>query len=227
MLDLLKLMELLRSYDIFITQFISQRSLPAFLELFLYPGGTVFGYQGMLLVWPLVFYWTTNLTIAIRFITSAALGQCINRLLKLIASRDRPVPPFPLPVRHFTVRVPSKHASGDGPSFPSGDAMAAGCVAGAFFFIGHGHPLTLLFAVWGMCGRMFYHCHFFFDTLVGASIGLTSTIVVSNMKRSLTPVEVLYVIPIFYAGMYFSKYLAQMVRTLLRLQEFGDGKNKE
>ena len=57
MLDLLKLMELLRSYDIFITQLISQRSLPAFLELFLYPGGTVFGYQGMLLVWPLVFYW--------------------------------------------------------------------------------------------------------------------------------------------------------------------------
>lgn len=161
--------------DHLLTKAISNNAVPSFIEILIWPGARLYGWQGMLYFWPAIMYYYNGFTKGmIPFLLSAAIGQSINRFGKQLFQRDRPVPPSPLPKRHFYVKVPSKKGSGDGPSFPSGDSMAAGVVGTSLYFFTN-NPYYLLLIAWGMVGRVYYHCHYFFDTLVGASVGLSST----------------------------------------------------
>jgi len=203
------------------THTISKRSLPAYLEIFLcYPGALLFGWVGMILIWPPVLYYLRGTNGVILLLSSAAIGQGINRLAKNIVQRDRPTPPSPSPVRHFPVRVPDRHATGDGPSFPSGDSMAAGVVGATIYFIlatggssswSSPPQLAFLLTLWGMIGRMYYHCHYFLDTIFGAMIGIASSLTAQRM-RLLEPAEFIIAVPLFIVWMSVSKSLAKMVR---------------
>jgi|TARA_B110000208_G_scaffold162913_1_gene199528 membrane-associated phospholipid phosphatase len=199
----------LEAFDNAVTLFLSNRSYPAYLELFIWPGARLFGWEGMLLLWPPVIYYLSGTTGLIFFLSSAAIGQSVNRLIKQTAQRDRPTPPSPLPERHFFVKVPTKHGSSDGPSFPSGDSMACGSVAATLYVL-LGNKLYLLLALWGMIGRMYYHCHYFFDTVVGASIGVASALVVKQVP-ALSPTGFICAIPIFIAWMKCSKVVARYI----------------
>jgi membrane-associated phospholipid phosphatase len=212
--------------DVHLTQMISKRSLPSPVEMLIcWPGAILFGWKGMLFLWPLVFFSIGGINTLKYFLVSAAISQSVCRLIKLTALRDRPTPPLPRPLRHWKVSVPKKGASGDSPSFPSGDAAAAGAAAGSLYFFFQGtNRLTLLLAVWAMIGRMFYHCHYFLDTLIGAGIGLISAVVVSRMNYTLSNSEILIVIPIFVLWMKIVSFIASLIRSFLGFQTDSESK---
>ena len=171
----------------------------------------------MLFIWPPVLYFLRGIDGFILLLTSAAIGQGVNRLAKNIAQRDRPVPPVPLPKRHFSITVPDRHATGDGPSFPSGDSMAAGVVGSTLYFILLSSEssccpqLAFLLTLCGMIGRMYYHCHFFLDTLVGGFVGIASSLSAQRM-RVLEPVELMIAVPLFIVWMSLTTIIAKVVR---------------
>ena len=205
----------LHTFDCQLTRFISKRTLPTCFECVPYAGANLFGWHGMLLFWPSCFFATHGVPGVLQFLLSAGIGQSVCRFGKLVVSRDRPALPVPLPLRHFQVAVPLKEATGDGPSFPSGDSMAAGTVAGTLYFLS-GNQAPLLLAVLGMYGRMFYHCHYFLDTFVGAAIGVSSAAVaVSCVPGGLSKRQFLMIVPLFVLWMKVSKRVAKWVRIVL------------
>ena len=65
-------------------------------------------------------------------------------------------------------------------SMPSGDSAAAGffCVALGYLF---NFPFIVISIPFTCLGRVYVHCHWFGDTLIGAIIGSTFSFIVFNL----------------------------------------------
>ena len=111
---------------------------------------------------------------------TCALGQTVNRFAKQSFSRARPTWPKPMPKRFFKLQKKISMEDGDGPSFPSGDSLGAGCVGGTLM-VYFNNPIFILFPIWGSLGRQYWFFHYFFDTLFGGAIGVISAYVVKHM----------------------------------------------
>ena len=85
--------------------------------------------------------------------------------MKYTIKRPRPDIPENTP-RLIDLRV---HEAGSW-SMPSGDSAAAAafCFIYASFM---GLPWIYLILPLVMCGRVYFHCHYIFDTIVGAMVG--------------------------------------------------------
>ena len=70
-------------------------------------------------------------------------------------------------------------------SMPSGDSSAAALFCFEYCFM-MGLPAVYLLLPLVMCGRVYYHCHWFGDTIIGALVGTAwGLIMVSQFSYSL------------------------------------------
>eukprot|EP00035_Acanthoeca_spectabilis_P030958 m.477746 g.477746 ORF g.477746 m.477746 type:complete len:169 (-) comp44831_c0_seq1:247-753(-) len=144
---------------------------------------------------------------------SMALGQIVSRLFKGWALRIRPRPPAG-GVRRFLTCVlarPGQHLrfDGDGPAFPSGDAMSAGAI-GMSLAIAQNEPLYLALPLNAVIARSYFMYHWLGDTVVGALIGIVASLAVQKLYkatghadgwREITPKDVLTTSVVFIAVM--------------------------
>eukprot|EP00933_Yihiella_yeosuensis_P043670 TRINITY_DN38601_c0_g1_i1.p1 TRINITY_DN38601_c0_g1~~TRINITY_DN38601_c0_g1_i1.p1 ORF type:complete len:214 (+),score=30.14 TRINITY_DN38601_c0_g1_i1:52-693(+) len=177
------------------------------LDYLVLPGATMFGWlgigpslMGVFAIGGRPAFYTATL--------SLALGQILNRALKVFFQRPRPIAPTGVP-RAVSVKVPSME-SADGASFPSGDTMAASAVGAALAIVlsqnsgtSSGWPWLLLGFYAGFA-RIFFWCHFVSDCLSGYIVGTISVIAISslsNQGQSLEWWQVLISAPPFIAIM--------------------------
>ena len=207
---MLSVLTLVTQLDENLTRVIASTSLPTPLEFLLWPGALIFGWRGVLgLILPLLWlsFGTRGMFLGIF---GGACGQLINRTIKLLVQRPRPPMPSPFPKRTFSVRVPKLGDDGDAPSFPSGDSMAAGFVGATVFINSGGSPFSYIIPVLGCLGRVYFHCHYVCDTLVGATIGWFSVHLVCSAygdKDHVEPSHILPLIPVFIFWMKFGHTL--------------------
>ena len=200
----------LTELDAALTKAIASTSLPTPFEFLLWPGALIFGWRGVLgFVLPLLWlsFGTKGMLLGL---IGGACGQLVNRTIKLLVRRPRPPTPFPFPKRTFHVRVPKLGDDGDAPSFPSGDSMAAGFVGATVFINSGGSLFSFIFPIIGCIGRVYFHCHYVCDTLVGAAIGWFSVHFVClgyGGKEQVEPFHILPLIPVFIFWMKFGQVI--------------------
>jgi membrane-associated phospholipid phosphatase len=194
------------------TSFVASCALPAPLEFLVWPGALLFGWRGVLGCCLPLLCLRYSLKGMLLGLMGGALGQLINRTIKQVVRRPRPPLPSPLPRRSFAVRVPRLGDDGDAPSFPSGDSMAAGFVGATVYLLDGGAPYGAFFLpVWGCLGRVYFHCHYVADAVVGALIGWSSVCLVreayggERWEQNIEPWHVLPLIPVFVGWMKFGR----------------------
>lgn len=185
-----------------ITRIIHELEVGPF-EYLIYPGCILFGWKGMpFFILPLIFIFC-GFQVGVFMLFTIALGQSINQIIKRLVLRPRPIPPEPRPHRTFHLWKSLSLKIGDGPSFPSGDTMAAGTVGGVLI-ITFDSWWPLLIPLWGALGRQYFWFHFFFDTFIGGLIGVSSAFIVDAIAggyESIDPMYLIWATPLFFAFM--------------------------
>lgn len=133
------------------------------LEYFILTGACIFGHKGMPLTIMLSSYFIgfggmlfMALCSVFTVLTSTLGKHSIGRL--------RPDPSL-LSDRIFNIR-----SNFNNPAFPSGDTAQA-AVFGTVMFLLLRSPFVLLSIPWAAFGRVYYGCHWVFDTCAGAFVG--------------------------------------------------------
>lgn len=107
-------------------------------------------------------------------ITALAMTFVLVVPLKALGGRERPTR-IPTVHRYCNMRILER-----GKSMPSGDAAAAAFLMGLYLFL-YGNPWPLLIVVpLVSLGRVYVHCHWIGDTVVGASIGILCSYLLWN-----------------------------------------------
>jgi membrane-associated phospholipid phosphatase len=87
--------------------------------------------------------------------------------LKALSGRERPTKV------EQVERICDMRSKEKGKSMPSGDAAAAALITGIYLFC-FGTALPLLIVLPLVClGRVYVHCHWFGDTILGSMMGIT------------------------------------------------------
>jgi len=138
---------------------------------------TIMIYLASILVYSLVF--RNFIIFAISF-THVFVGFSSTMILKKIFGRNRPT----LTVKRYfiSVRKKEKHKS-----MPSGDSVQAGIFTTmiVLYFNFHYKYTILLLIPAVMSGRVYYNCHYWFDCIIGAILGITITIVTYKTIKKL------------------------------------------
>jgi len=200
----------LHSLDVSVTRRIQNLELGLF-EVIAVPGCVCFGWLGIMFgMLPLVVtldaltrnpgiaVFSTGAAIWLTLIT-LAIGQTINRFAKQTFQRKRPSPPSPRPQRMFKLYKHISMTDPDGPSFPSGDTMGAGCIGGALL-VYYSNPAFLVIPLLGSLGRQYYFFHYFMDTLAGGMIGVGAAFLADGLvggHANLSYQHILPAIPVF------------------------------
>lgn len=89
--------------------------------------------------------------------------------LKAFFARERP--------SHlgFTSRLVNMREREHGKSMPSGDTLASAFFCMFFYLLFGAHPLIFLQVPLTALGRVYCHCHWLGDTVVGAALGIPLT----------------------------------------------------
>mmetsp|Transcript_46474 Transcript_46474/g.89696 ORF Transcript_46474/g.89696 Transcript_46474/m.89696 type:complete len:261 (+) Transcript_46474:22-804(+) len=171
-------MEILRQADEGITARLQRLSFGV-LDYVVLPAAVLFGWSGIGPVLVAVFL-LAGLQGLFLAVLALAVGQVACRGLKVLLQRRRPSPPAGVS-RAITIKVPGPDDP-DGASFPSGDTMAASAVGAALALAGHGAPWWLLGAYAGFA-RVYFWCHFAFDTFMGYIVGSAAALLVSSISN--------------------------------------------
>jgi len=100
-----------------------------------------------------------------QFLGIAILTFVFVMPLKMLFDRDRPS--RILKVYRYCNMRDLEH----GKSMPSGDAAAAAFFCGTYFYLFNFHWLTFIVVPLVCFGRVYVHCHWFGDTIIGAFMG--------------------------------------------------------
>lgn len=149
------------------------------LDCVVLPGAVLFGWKGIVPVLMTLLVLTGSPCFYLATL-SLALGQVLNRCLKIGLRRARPK--FPEGVARFVgVKVPGLDDP-DGASFPSGDSMASSAVGAALAAAGFGSIWRIL-GLYTAFGRVFFWCHFLSDVLAGYVVGAFSVALVGSLTH--------------------------------------------
>jgi membrane-associated phospholipid phosphatase len=88
---------------------------------------------------------------------------------KKIANRERPTNLL------FLKRLLDMRSREHGKAMPSGDTFAAAYFCVIYYYIFNAHPFIFVCIPLAALGRVYTHCHWLGDTLVGAILGLVTT----------------------------------------------------
>jgi len=170
------------------------------LDYVVYPGATLFGYKG---IGPsLIFvYLASGLSALYLALLSLALGQVINRGMKVMLQRTRPVA-SDAPPRALSVFIPGPD-HGDGASFPSGDTMAGAAVGAVLALSGAGSGWWAL-GLYAGFARVYFLCHFVLDCVAGFVVGagaVKAVAALSSNGQRLLLWHVLVCVPPFIISM--------------------------
>eukprot|EP00439_Symbiodinium_sp_Y106_P033556 s1344_g4.t1 len=167
--------------DVYLTRQAQSLSL-GWLEVLVYPGSLAFSWEGV----------GISLTLAglcygfqpLRMVLFAlCYGQVLNRILKLVFQRERPVPPDNVKRMFRTIIITDTHA--DGASFPSGDTMA-GSVTGASLALagcGSGWWLLGLYAAVVATMKGYFLAHHWLDVIAGYAEGCAVSLLAAKVIR--------------------------------------------
>lgn len=130
--------------------------------------------------------------------------QIFCRPIKKLTHRTRPDYSKRIP-RAWNLYGKIREASSDGYSFPSGDAMSGGAVAGSLIHA-TGSWWWLALALYPSFGRVYWHYHYIGDVLSGAGLGLAAAAINAQIfgTRPVAGVEVTACLVLFVAFMKFT-----------------------
>ncbi|CAE7607316.1 Znhit2 [Symbiodinium sp. CCMP2456] len=164
--------------DVYLTRQAQSLSL-GWLEVLVYPGSLAFSWEGV----------GISLTLAglcygfqpLRMVLFAlCYGQVLNRILKLVFQRERPVPPDDVKRMFRTIIITDTHA--DGASFPSGDTMAGSVTGASLALAGCGSGWWLLGLYVGF-GRVYFLAHHWLDVIAGYAEGCAVSLLAAKVIR--------------------------------------------
>lgn len=170
------------SIDVCFTQAI-QRLAFGYFDYAVLPGAVMFGWVGIGPSLATVFAVGGSSAFNLA-ILGLAVGQVVNRGLKVFFQRARPLAPEQV-ARSVKVKVPCMKDP-DGASFPSGDTMAASAVGAALyasFASSENVWLWLLLGVYAGFARIFFWCHFVSDCICGYAVGTLSTLAIASVTQ--------------------------------------------
>ena len=131
----------------------------------LFNNGPVIAYLSSLLI--LFFFKYIKFSVFFIPFFHVIMGGIFTFILKSKIGRNRPTL---ISKRYFNF-VRNKETS---KSMPSGDSLQAGIFAMIFIFYFHNNMkyLSLLLIPMVMCSRIYFNCHYWFDCIIGAILGI-------------------------------------------------------
>lgn len=175
------------SADHALTAAISRVQLHRVVEALIWPFATTFNYRGTLTIWvvlsvllyavPSLGDWKQG---TIFTFISISFAQMINRSLKQHFDRARPT--FEGAPRWLPVCKPLPDCP-DYASFPSGDTMAGTAIGWSLFYV-NAVPLPVAMAIGYLTGfgRVYWHCHYVSDVIVGNLVGTVAPFIVNTSR---------------------------------------------
>ena len=142
-----------------------------FLEIIFFIGAKIFNTLTiiMYLVFLLIYciFIKKNLKIFLIYFCHVVIGALLTLFTKIIIGRERPT----LTAKRYFDKVRKNETTN---SMPSGDSLQAANFAMIMILYLEGNIkfLSLLLIPYSMIGRVFYNCHYWFDCLVGAFMGI-------------------------------------------------------
>lgn len=131
----------------------------------LFNNGPVITYLSILLI----LYFLKYIKFSVFFIPffHVIMGGIFTYILKAMIGRNRP----PLISKRYFNFVRNKETS---KSMPSGDSLQAGIFVMIFilYFNDNRKYLSLLLIPMVMCSRIYFNCHYWFDCIIGAILGI-------------------------------------------------------
>ena len=157
------------SYDKKLSNYIHTLELNLILEYMVYIFARLFNFDILIIFYISVFlyqaFMNKNYYYIIKPFIHVSIVFIFSSLLKYIFKRPRPE------INKNVKRLKNLRKKEKNFSMPSGDSMQAGNFAVVALFYFNISYLGFLVVPFVMFGRIFYFCHYFFDTLIGALIG--------------------------------------------------------
>ncbi|CAE7500675.1 Znhit2 [Symbiodinium natans] len=186
------------SGQVFLTRQAQSLSL-GWLEVLVYPGSLAFSWEGVgiSLTLSALLYGFQPLRMVLF---ALCYGQLLNRILKLVFQRQRPIPPEDVKRIFRTIILTDAHA--DGASFPSGDTMAGSVTGASLALAGCGTGWWFLGLYVGF-GRVYFLAHHWLDVIAGYAEGCAVSLLAAKVIRMHESFDVRQLIGLLVASVGF------------------------